>query len=757
MKKTTMRKTLLASFIVAFSVCMGASTMCLSAGAEETAVTVDTATVTMAKGASARISEDGHNGLRYTMEMSADDYKGLKKTYGADIKFGILIAPASYTAMTEETVFGESAIYDWATYNEETEEWVYTGENGANGSKKRIINLTSAGMKADVNDASKYVMYGTIADMNETNFAREFAGVGYIEYTVDGVTDYKFLAGNDNTRSMAYVAQVYQTLDDSVVSAADKALVKATYITGKADQVDTFYTVNHMLSDGNGNYTVGETEKVTAKINGETVAPTAKTFDGYCYDASNANNSAGGDLVYADGKTAALNIYYTNDWNKDFVKNADGSYSMTTAGRSWKGGPSWAYTYTTETPATTAVYSVKMEASSAFAAPAWSIASTGIIVSQGERVADEDTTFYEWIDLNSSQRSIPKNSIYGTVFGASTYDNYDVTLVTNRGMGYCYGLGNGSAPKMSDTKNELTMTLVLYDNVFYVYIDDTLIGARSVSDNGDWNGLVAFKVPSGNKYGYDNNVGFRFGMGSYNNSTDVKFTVVTEKYDEEALAILSNYLYKVEATTETGYGYKLNESQSSDTIVYSVNVLATSSYGFAAPWNAMGHVGIAIASASNMTNVVTMGYSQQGLNLSPNARRLDVDGKWDTAVNSDLAFKTAGNVGTHTKGVLTIVIYNKTLYIYAGAGTNAETFIRSIALAAGNGYINDGCIAADGKYVVGFGTWANYHPGNSNNASVGVDPNNLGIYEFERTRLYGEDALAELASNPLYANIGVTA
>lgn len=755
MKKTTMRKTLLASFIVAFSVCMGASTMCLSAGAEETAVTVDTATVTMAKGASARISEDGHNGLRYTMEMSADDYKGLKKTYGADIKFGILIAPASYTAMTEETVFGESAIYDWATYNEETEQWVYTGENGANGSKKRIINLISAGMKADVNDASKYVMYGTIADMNEANFAREFAGVGYIEYTVDGVTDYKFLADNDNTRSMAYVAQVYQTLDDSVVSAADKALVKATYITGKADQVDTFYTVNHMLSDGNGNYTVGETEKVTAKINGTTVAPTAKTFDGYCYDASNANNSAGGDLVYADGKTAALNIYYTNDWNKDFVKNADGSYSMTTAGRSWKGGPSWAYTYTTETPATTAVYSVKMEASSAFAAPAWSIASTGIIVSQGERVADEDTTFYEWIDLNSSQRSIPKNSIYGTVFGASTYGNYDVTLVTNRGMGYCYGLGNGSAPKMSDTKNELTMTLVLYNNVFYVYIDDTLIGARSVSDNGDWNGLVAFKVPSGNKYGYDNNVGFRFGMGSYNNSTDVKFTVVTEKYDNEALdTIKNNETYKMllneakGAPVSTSVG-DFKDTTTSATVVYSVEVNAP--FGLPATSNNLGHIGVAIAPKTSTTSVLTLGFGWRGICSFPSYRQLDVadSDRWGTAgVTTGYGFKKDSSATTGlTKAILTIVIYNKTLYVYAGETT--ETFVKGWTFVGGNFGLGDNTAiySADGQeFMVGVGSCA-----------IGTAGVGTGVFVTERTRLYGEDALAELASNSLYANIGVTA
>lgn len=614
MKKSTMKKVALTSLVAAFSVVLGASVSSLNASAdtEYTAKTVEQATsVAMAKGASARINEDGKNGLRYTLEVSTADYKGLRMQYGKDIQFGILIAPDSYNtanALNAENVFGENAVYDWATMNDEGN-WVYEG------TKTRIINLSATALAADEANPDKYVLYGTIANLNESNYAVEFRGVGYVAYKEGETTKYKFLENNDNVRSMAYVAQVYQTLDS--VSAEDKATVLSTYITGKADQVDTTYTVNHMLSDGNGGYTVGEAEKVTAKINAKTAEPESKTFAGYCFDATNAKNSTGDTLVYANGKTEALNLYYTNDYNYNMVKNADGSYSATTAGRGWSSGPLYPYTFTTKTAATTAVYSVKMEATSALACPVWGQGGVGIMITADDRLAEADWNINEWADQNT-KRALPVNSLYTTLFAATPHASKDVQIFSARGMGYA-NMGNGSLAKFSAEKTSVTMTVVLYSDMFYIYLDDVLVGSQAVTSAS----LKNFHpTTSGTTYGYNAGDAFKFGVGAYCCETPVKYTILTEKYGEEALAeINSNNDYKytivtpltVNATknadgsyTQTkawfNYSYAYTSTNFSDTVVYKTQITTTgtdlSSCNAGGDW--IARVGIAFSNGETI-------------------------------------------------------------------------------------------------------------------------------------------------------------
>ncbi|MGN1053325.1 MAG: hypothetical protein ACI4SH_08075, partial [Candidatus Scatosoma sp.] len=59
--------------------------------AEAESVTVETADITMVKGASARINSDGHNGLRYSMRVAKEDYEAIKADASyTDVTFGIL-------------------------------------------------------------------------------------------------------------------------------------------------------------------------------------------------------------------------------------------------------------------------------------------------------------------------------------------------------------------------------------------------------------------------------------------------------------------------------------------------------------------------------------------------------------------------------------------------------------------------------------------------------------------------------------------
>ena len=190
--------------------------LCLSAGVVFAApnlvsATEITPTVSMLEGASVRIvnTEDadaaGKNGLRFTTFMDADSYEALMadETY-TDVSFGVLIAPdtEAYT-LTEDSVFGTGTDkkYDWATWNETEQKWEYTAS-----SYTRIMNFeTSVLYKANDNEeAGNMYFRASIVDIDVSNIATEFQGLGYIKYTEGGVATVDF--AEKEVRSMAFVA-----------------------------------------------------------------------------------------------------------------------------------------------------------------------------------------------------------------------------------------------------------------------------------------------------------------------------------------------------------------------------------------------------------------------------------------------------------------------------------------------------------------------------------------------------------------------
>ena len=284
---------------------------------------------------------------------------------------------------------------------------------------------------------------------------------------------------------------------------------------------------------------------------------------------------------------------------------------------------------------------------------------------------------------------------------------------------------------------ERTFTVYVNKDMLMMFVDGNYINHISLTDT------TCFKADfvAGQPYIF----GVQCTKGKHS-VMPVTIEVLGEAYGEEAM----KYFHEFEGAGGVNYKTKLDTTKSSKTIVYSVAVVATKSTGLPHFANAMGHAGVAIAPASDTSKATTMGYSHYGLNLSPNSRCLDTDNKWDNTVRTTYAFVSAhGLAGTLRGGNFTIVIYNDMLYIYAGART--QTFIRSIPLAAGNGYIADAYVVKGDEYCVGYGLWA---IGDGVNTT---DLQNMGLYAMERTRLYGDDALAELASNSLYSNIGVTA
>lgn len=150
---------------------------------------------TMAKGAQVRIVNAAEqSGLKFTAQISKEKYQSIQDASGEDktyksVSYGMLIAPANYLSQyadfTVENLFGDDAKYDWAEY--QNGEWVYSGSNGANGSKVRIMNIPSSDLTYNGEEENYYVA-GAIVDYKESNIVRDFVGKAYIKYTAQDDT-----------------------------------------------------------------------------------------------------------------------------------------------------------------------------------------------------------------------------------------------------------------------------------------------------------------------------------------------------------------------------------------------------------------------------------------------------------------------------------------------------------------------------------------------------------------------------------------
>lgn len=175
---------------------------------------------TMESGAYVRITdENDHNGIKFVMKIPASQYNEWKAEQDKTVSFGMLIAPASYIydigELTEENVFGSSAKYDYAVYNESTKKYEYSGNNGAtvDGAKTRvrIVNVVGNDAFIDSKDSENMYFHGSLTNVKDANIARDFVGRGYV-LIEDGdnkqyvFSDYSENGIADNTRSMFVVA-----------------------------------------------------------------------------------------------------------------------------------------------------------------------------------------------------------------------------------------------------------------------------------------------------------------------------------------------------------------------------------------------------------------------------------------------------------------------------------------------------------------------------------------------------------------------
>ena len=160
---------------------------------------------TMQKGAAVRLVE-GSNGLRFSAEISQDEYTVLKN---AGAKFGMLIVAKDLLKgieITPETVFGENSSFYFTNKTE-----------GRVNGKIEMINVTSPSCR-NIDDDANIEICGSIANILINNYTRSFIGRAYVaipeKNAETGATTYEYHFAPyydnnvaNNTRCMYYVAQ----------------------------------------------------------------------------------------------------------------------------------------------------------------------------------------------------------------------------------------------------------------------------------------------------------------------------------------------------------------------------------------------------------------------------------------------------------------------------------------------------------------------------------------------------------------------
>ncbi len=272
------------------------------------------------------------NGIRWHVTMDATQYAALATSGYTDIKFGILVAPEEGYDLTEENVFSDSAIYDWAE-KDENGKYVYSG------SKTRIANFYTDELfePEDVDNASYVEFYGALTNLKDgadegeedttNNLSRMFQAKGYIEYKDNGVTKYVFVGDDDNVRSMAYVAQLAIADEEEDAPTAEvKTWLGDNYIA-KSPNVNWY--IQHYLQKADGTYetTAHSTSEMTGAPSASASAYTSPiTVDGYHMNELKTEGWQG--FVWANNSTT-LKLYYEKkdlsvsygDYQVGFVQN----------------------------------------------------------------------------------------------------------------------------------------------------------------------------------------------------------------------------------------------------------------------------------------------------------------------------------------------------------------------------------------------------------------------------------------------------
>ncbi len=225
--------------------------------------------------------------------------------------------------------------------------------------------------------------------------------------------------------------------------------------------------------------------------------------------------------------------------SKGIVKNTDGSYSAPT------GWQSYGYKYTTSTAATTAVYSVKIKGEKGLEGNNFWSPSVGIIVTNGTFIDNQDLSYVDYRNVN---RTVEANTYYGTCF--SLTNDRNLKMFSGKSMNSLNMTAFANNLMLTTTNTERILTLVLYKDTFYCYIDNTLVQTIEVDNVGF---QPAKATASGKTYGYSKGDSFLFGISAHNVSagfvdpatnaqveaTPITFSEIKELYGNAALTELT--------------------------------------------------------------------------------------------------------------------------------------------------------------------------------------------------------------------------
>ncbi len=206
-------KKIIFSLLICLTLCFSALTAgsLIKANAADEEITIDNVSdLKMDVGASVRIGVAGEEstaencGIRFSFSLSEASYTALTAKY-TDLKYGIFVAPSNYNDETHriDSESNLSTYYYWKVG--EADGKIVYDKTDISG-KKRIICLEGNEMKIGGTDGN-YRFYGSVVNMLAANVSRDYVGIGYIKYTIDGETHYKFATANNNVRSMEYVAR----------------------------------------------------------------------------------------------------------------------------------------------------------------------------------------------------------------------------------------------------------------------------------------------------------------------------------------------------------------------------------------------------------------------------------------------------------------------------------------------------------------------------------------------------------------------
>lgn len=263
------------NYLVVLCALMVAFTLFGAIFANTSTVSADTSSLQMVSGAFIRVRDaenDGEeilntNGLRFTAEVSIDEYDGLVKDNKA-VTVGTFIMPYKYIAK-----FGE--INEASCFNGQTQVYTWKDKTVLDGTTDGTIEILHVAGLVDKQPSyinlgtDVYQINGSVVNIKPENLDLNYIGVSYIK-----------VVGNDDSVNYIF-AEAKEENSRSPIAVAQKALASET-VTTDAKAVAQGYVEDYLESNGGS---------VTQTVN---------------YEIYEANSTQGFDKVEAGSKQVVL-------------------------------------------------------------------------------------------------------------------------------------------------------------------------------------------------------------------------------------------------------------------------------------------------------------------------------------------------------------------------------------------------------------------------------------------------------------------